>query len=107
MKLVPGRLHGCCPCCCPGVSITTNMRRCSRLAPPIDDAPLRLNLAPANLPAPVITIPKTDKPVIVVQEQPPKPPPKHTKTEASAGTTAANPAAGQPGTQVAAKRTAR
>jgi hypothetical protein len=79
----------------------TNVAQMQAMAPPIDDAPPP-NLAPANLPPPVITIPKTDKPVIVVQEQPTKQPPKHKKTASkSAGTTPANPTAGPPGTQVA------
>jgi hypothetical protein len=79
----------------------TNLTQMQQLAPPIDDTP-PLNLAPSSLPSPVITIPKTDKPVIVVQEQPAKQPPKHKKP---ASKTAVNPpsngAGGPPGTQVA------
>jgi hypothetical protein len=71
------------------------------MAPPIDDAPPP-SLAPASLPSPVITIPKPDKPVIVVQEQPTKQPPRHKKPALkTTGATPANPAAGSPGTQVA------
>ncbi len=76
----------------------TNLSQMQPLAPNIDDTPPPPNLAPANLPSPVITIPKTDKPVVVVQE-PPKQPPKHKKP---ASKTAANPADSQPGPQVAA-----
>lgn len=76
----------------------TNLSQMQPLAPNIDDTPPPPNLAPANLPFPVITIPKTDKPVVVVQE-PPKEPPKHKKP---ASKTAANPADSPPGPQVAA-----
>jgi|HubBroStandDraft_6_1064221.scaffolds.fasta_scaffold15417_2 hypothetical protein len=80
----------------------TNVSQMQYLAPPIDDTPPPPSLAPANLPSPVITIPKTDKPVIVVQEQPTKQPPKHKKPASkTSGNTPANPAAGAPGTQVA------
>jgi outer membrane biosynthesis protein TonB len=80
----------------------TNVSQMQPMAPNIDDTPPPPNLAPANLPSPVITIPKTDKPVIVVQEQPTRQPPKHKKqAPKTAGTTPANAAAGPPGTQVA------
>lgn len=79
----------------------TNLSQMQFMAPPIDDAPPP-NLAPANLPSPVITIPKTDQPVIVVQEQPAKQPPKHKKPASkTAGTPPANSAASAPATQVA------
>jgi hypothetical protein len=79
----------------------TNLSQIQPMAPPIDDAPPP-NLAPANLPSPVITIPKTDKPVVVVQEEPPKQPPKHKKTSSkTASTTPANSAAGPTAAQVA------
>lgn len=52
------------------------------LAPPIEDTPPPPpDSAPANLPAPVITLPKTETPV-VVQEQP-KPAPRHHKSKPS------------------------
>jgi hypothetical protein len=77
----------------------TNLSQMQTMAPAIDDAPPP-NLAPANLPSPVITIPKTDKPVVVVQEEPPKQPPRHKKAASkTVGTTPASPTA--PGTQVA------
>jgi hypothetical protein len=80
----------------------SNLSQMQPMAPPIDDTPPPPSLAPANLPSPVITIPKTDKPVIVVQEQPTKQPPKHKKTASkTTGTTSANPAAGTTGAQVA------
>jgi hypothetical protein len=79
----------------------TNQSQMQFMAPPIDDTPPP-SLAPANLPSPVITIPKTDKPVIVVQEQPTKQPPKRKKTASkTTGTTPANPPAGATGAQVA------
>jgi hypothetical protein len=79
----------------------TNLSQMQFMAPPIDDTPPP-NLVPANLPSPVITIPKTDQPVIVVQEQPAKQPPKHKKPASkTAGTPPANSPAGAPGTQVA------
>ena len=80
----------------------SNLSQMQPMAPPIDDTPPPPNLAPANLPSPVIAIPKTDKPVIVVQEQPTKQPPKHKKPASkTTGTTPANPAAGTTGAQVA------
>ena len=79
----------------------TNVSQMQLMAPNIDDAPPPPNLAPANLPSPVITIPKTDTPVVVVQE-PPKQPPKHKKpAPKTAGTPPASAAGGPPGTQVA------
>jgi hypothetical protein len=75
----------------------TNQSQVQSLAPPIEDAPPPPpDTAPANLPAPVITIPKTDKPVVVVQE-PPKQPPKHKKQPPKT-----TPADSQAGQQVAA-----
>jgi hypothetical protein len=80
----------------------TNLSQMQPLAPNIDDTPPPPSLAPANLPSPVITIPKADKPVIVVQEQPTKQPPKHKKPALkTAATTPVSPAAAPPGTQVA------
>jgi hypothetical protein len=65
----------------------TNVSQIQFMAPNIDDAPPPPNLAPANLPAPVITIPNPDKPVVVVQEQPAKQPPKHKKPVSKAAGT--------------------
>jgi hypothetical protein len=83
----------------------TNITQMQQMAPPIEDTPPP-NLAPGNLPSPPITIPKTDKPVVVVQEPPAKQPPKHKKpasktTSTTASTAPTSGAGGQPGTQVA------
>jgi hypothetical protein len=82
-------------CAC---SHNANLSQVQPLAPPIEDTPLPPpDSAPTNLPPPVITIPKTETPVVVVQE-PPKPSPKHHKpvtkpsTNAQAGTPAQQPA---------------
>ena len=65
------------------------------LAPPIEDTPPPPpDSAPTNLPAPVITIPKTETPV-VVQEQP-KPAPKHHKAAKPSPSAPGSPAAQQP-----------
>jgi hypothetical protein len=71
------------------------------LAPPIEDTPPPPpDSAPTNLPPAVITIPKTETPVVVVQE-PPKPSPKHHKPATKPSTTAQSGTQGQPA-QVAA-----
>jgi hypothetical protein len=101
MKLDARKLAWLLPVLLSACAHNTNLSQMQPLAPPIDDAPPP-NLAPANLPSPVITIPKTDKPVVVVQEEPPKQPPKHKKTvPKTAGATPANSAGGPTGTQVA------
>jgi hypothetical protein len=79
-----------------------NQSQIQPLAPPIEDTPPPPpDSAPANLPAPVITIPKTETPV-VVQEQP-KPAPKHHKQTTKPATQAQGTPAAQPPTQVAAE----
>ena len=101
MKLDARKVAWLLPLLLSGCAHNTNVSQMQFMAPPIDDAPPP-NLAPANLPSPVITIPKTDKPVVVVQEEPPKQPPRHKKPSSkAAGTTPANPTAGPPGVQVA------
>jgi hypothetical protein len=85
---------------CAHNTIVTQMQQ---MAPPIEDTPPP-PIAPANLPSPVITIPNTDKPVVVVQEAPAKQPPKHKKPASkSVATSPSTPsgAGGPPGTQVA------
>lgn len=79
----------------------TNVAQMQQMAPPIEDTPPP-PIAPANLPSPVINIPKTDKPVVVVQEPPPKQAPKHKKPASkTVATSPPSGAGGQPGTQVA------
>jgi hypothetical protein len=102
MKLDARKLAWLLPVLLSGCAHNANLSQMQPLAPNIDDTPPPPNLAPANLPSPVITIPKTDKPVIVVQEQPTKQPPKHKRPVSKTGaTTSANSAGGPPGTQVA------
>jgi len=102
MKLDARKVAWLLPLLLSGCVHNTNVSQTQYLAPNIDDTPPPPNLAPANLPSPVITIPKTDKPVIVVQEQPAKQPPKHKKPASkTTGTTPTNSAAGPPGTQIA------
>jgi len=63
-------------CAC---SHNANLTQVQPLAPPIEDTPpLPPDSAPTNLPPAVISIPKSETPVVVVQE-PPKPSPKHHK----------------------------
>jgi hypothetical protein len=70
------------------------------LAPPIEDPlPPPPDSAPTSLPAPVVTIPKTETPV-VVQEQP-KPAPKHHKPASKPSSTASGTAGAPQPTQVA------
>jgi hypothetical protein len=69
------------------------------LAPPIEDTPPPPpDPTPANLPTPVIAIPKTETPVVV--QEPPKPAPRHHKAKPSTPTQAT--AAPQEHSQVAA-----
>jgi hypothetical protein len=77
----------------------TNLMQTQVMAPAIDEPPPPL--APASLPAPMIIVPNTDKPVIVVQEQPPKQPPRHKKPALKTPGTSPATGAGGPGTQVA------
>lgn len=101
MKLDARKVAWLLPLLLSGCVHNTNLSQTQFMAPPIEDAPPP-SLAPANLPSPVITIPNPDKPVIVVQEQPAKQPPKHKKPALkTTATTPANQAAGSPGTQVA------
>ena len=101
MKLDARKVAWLLPVLLSGCVHTTSVSQTQYLAPNIDDTPPP-SLAPAILPSPVITIPKTDKPVIVVQEQPTQPPPKHKKSPSKAsGTAPSNPVGGPPGTQVA------
>ncbi len=102
MKLDARKLAWLLPVLLSGCVHNANLSQTQFMAPNIDDTPPPPSLAPASLPSPVITIPKTEKPVIVVQEQPTKQPPKHKKTTTkTAGTAPANSAAIPPGTQVA------
>jgi hypothetical protein len=101
MKLDARKVAWLLPLLVSGCAHNTNLTQMQQMAPPIEDTPPAV-LAPASLPSPVITIPETDKPVVVVQEQPAKQPPKHKKPALKAP--AASPpsgAGGQPGTQVA------
>jgi acetylornithine deacetylase/succinyl-diaminopimelate desuccinylase-like protein len=101
MKLDARKFAWLLPVLLSGCAHNANLSQTQFLAPNIDDTPPPPSLAPATLPSPVITIPKTDKPVIVVQERPTKEPPKHKKTTSKTAGTPANSAAGSTSTQVA------
>jgi hypothetical protein len=102
MKLDARKVAWLLPLLLSGCAHNTNLTQMQQMAPPIEDTPPAI-LAPASLPSPVITIPKTDEPVVVVQEQPAKQPPKHKKpaSKTAATSPATSGAGGPPGTQVA------
>jgi hypothetical protein len=105
MKLVARRVAWLLPLLLSACVHNVNQSQMQPLAPPIEDTPpLPPDTAPANLPAPEYHIPKTDKPVIVVQSEPPKPAPKHRKPKPAAGSPGAT-TPGQPNTQVASETT--
>ncbi len=105
MKLVARRVAWLLPLLLSACVHNANQSQMQPLAPPIEDTPpLPPDTAPANLPAPEYHIPKTDKPVIVVQGEPPKPAPKHRKPKPAAGAPGAT-TPGQPNTQVAGETT--
>jgi hypothetical protein len=103
MTLVARRVAWLLPLLLSACVHNANQSQMQPLAPPIEDTPpLPPDSAPANLPAPEYHIPKTDKPVIVVQGEPPKPATKHRKPKPAAGAPGAT-TPGQPNTQVASE----
>lgn len=80
MKLVARKFAWLLPLLLSACVHNANQSQMQPLAPPIEDTPPPPpDSAPANLPPPVITIPKSDQPVVVAQPQQPKPAPKHHK----------------------------